>query len=320
MLSLDTELMWGSFHRMTPAQFEAGYPDVRGTIRAILDLLERYEMAATWAVVGHLFLERCERDANGRAHPEMVHPQQRWWSGDWYMHDPCSDRGRDPLWYGPDIVDLIQGAKVPQDIGSHSFAHPHFGDPAMTREAAAADLDACMAAAKARGIELRSFVYPSNSEGHHDLLRDRGFSAFRGTGPEEARVRRLPRPVRRPVRLATQVLGASPLVGRPTETLPGLWDIPASSLLLTRTGLRSLATRTARLRRVRAGIAAARRTGSVFHLWTHPWNLADDPSFHIALLRDILEGVARDREAGLLRVETMAGMAARLSEASRAKT
>ena len=316
VLSLDTELIWGSFHRMSAAQFERGYPDVRGTIRAILSLLERYEMSATWAVVGHLFLERCERGTSGLAHADMIHPRQGWWSADWYEMDPCSDRSRDHLWYGPDILDMIQGAKVAQEIGSHSFGHPHFGDPEMSREAAASDLDACITAARDRGIKLRSFVFPNNSEGHHELLQERGFRAYRGRGPAELRVQRLPPPLQRPVRLAAQIVGARPLVGRPVESLPGLWDIPASMVLLTRTGLRKLSTHHARLRRVRAGISAARRTGSVFHLWTHPWNLADEPEFHLTLLRDILEDVARDRDAGRLRVETMGEMADRLSEGS----
>jgi hypothetical protein len=214
---------------------------------------------------------------------------------------------------------MIQGAKVSQEIGSHSFAHPRFGDPDFTREAAASDLDECLAAARARGLQLRSFVYPGNSEAYHDLLQERGFRAYRGTGPEELRVRDLPAGFQRPVRLATQILGTTPLVGRPMEKLPGLWDIPASMLLLTRTGLRRLSTRTARVRRIRAGIAAARRNASVFHLWTHPWNLADDPGFHLTVLEEILEDVARDRDAGHIRVETMGGMAARLSGLSGAE-
>jgi len=313
VLSLDTELIWGSFHQFSPAQFEAGYPDVRGAIRAIVNLLERYEIPATWAVVGHLFLDRCERNDAGIAHPELIHPRQSYWKEDWYSRDPCSDLRRNHLWYGPDILDMIQRARTKQEIGSHSFAHPRYGDREFTREAAASDLDASLAAARARGLELRSFVYPGNSEAYQELLHDRGFTAYRGTGPDEDRVRRLPAPLQRPTRLATQVLATTPLVGRPVERLPGLWDIPASMLLLTRTGLRRLSTHRARMHRVRAGIAAARRGGSVFHLWTHPWNLADDPAFHLPLLEDVLELVASERDADRLHVETMASMAARLS-------
>ena len=317
VLSLDTELIWGTFRMWSPAQFEAKYPNVRVTISNILRLLERYEVSATWAVVGHLFLERCERDAAGVAHPDLVHPSQSFCHEDWYSRDPCGDSAGDHLWYGPDILDMIQGASVSQEIGSHSFGHPLYGDTEFSREAAAADLDACLAVARLRGIELRSFVYPGNSVAFQELLRERGFRAFRGIGPEEGRIRSLPARLQRPARLATQVLGTKPQVGRPTEELPGLWDIPASMLLLTRTGLRRLSTRHARLRKARAGIATARRQGSVFHLWTHPWNFADDPGFHLDVLDEILEGVARDRDAGLLRVETMGSMAARLSEGSR---
>jgi hypothetical protein len=70
------------------------------------------------------------------------------------------------------------------------------------------------------------------------------------------------------------------------------------------------------LRKVRAGINTARSAGSAFHLWTHTWNLADDPAFHLSLMREILDGVARDRDAGHHRVETMGAMAARLSAQS----
>ena len=313
VLSLDTELMWGSFHRMSPAQFEAGFPAVRGVIARVLALLDRYEIPATWAVIGHLFLDACERDPAGTAHPDLIHPQQGWWAGEWYGMDPCTDRVRDPLWYGTDILDAIQGARVHHEIGCHSFAHPRFGDPAMTEAAAASDLDACLAIARSRGIELRSFVFPFNSEGHHRLLRERGFRAYRGTGPEELRVRSLPTAFQRPARLSTQILGARPLVGQPWETLPGLWDIPASMLLMTRTGPRRLVSHRARLRRVRAGLGAAQHSGAVFHLWTHPWNLADDPEFHLAVLRDVLDEVVRLRDAGALHVETMGGLAGNLS-------
>ena len=75
-LTLDTELIWGSFDHSTPAEFEHHYPDERATIDGMLRLLERYEVSATWALVGHLFLDECERDASGRAHGDMVHPRQ----------------------------------------------------------------------------------------------------------------------------------------------------------------------------------------------------------------------------------------------------
>src|SRR5687767_9232224 len=100
VLSLDTELAWGSFDHTPVAAFANRYPDLRGTIRRLLDLFERYELSATWAVVGHLFLDSCQRGGDGRAHPECLRPQYRWYPHDWLGADPCTDRHTDPLWYG----------------------------------------------------------------------------------------------------------------------------------------------------------------------------------------------------------------------------
>ena len=73
VLSLDTELVWGSFDIFPPATFEARYPQIRSVIRGILDALVDREMGATWAVVGHLFLESCPRGTDHRAHPCLLY-------------------------------------------------------------------------------------------------------------------------------------------------------------------------------------------------------------------------------------------------------
>ena len=69
VLTFDTELIWGSFDHATPAEFARRYPEIRETIRATIRLLERHEIRATWAVLGHLYLRQCRRDDSGLAHP-----------------------------------------------------------------------------------------------------------------------------------------------------------------------------------------------------------------------------------------------------------
>jgi hypothetical protein len=318
MLTLDTELIWGSFHHMSTARFSSAYPDVRSTIEGILGLLERYEVAATWAVVGHLYLDECHRDASGMAHPEMPHPQQSWWPRDWFALDPCTDRGKDPLWYGPDILDLLQGARVAQEIGSHSFSHALYGDARMSRAAVDADLAACVALASKRGLTLRSFVFPRNSEGHHEALKAAGFTAFRGADPTP--FSRDPRPRARAARLLTHVVGAEPPVSPPSERLPGLWNMPGSSLFMHRAGARRMIPRWARVRRAVAGLRRAQQTGGIFHLWTHPFNVANDPPYLLGVLDEILRVAVEARDAGGLDIETMGSLADRLVAAARVPT
>jgi peptidoglycan/xylan/chitin deacetylase (PgdA/CDA1 family) len=311
-LTFDTELIWGSFHHRSPDEFERLYPDIRGTIDRLLVVLDRYEVSATWAVLGHLFLSECLRDVAGLAHPELVRPRQSWRPDDWYAADPCTDRRRDPLWYGDDIIDALLATRTPQDIGSHSFGHILYGDPALTREAADADLDACLAQAAKRGIRLRSFVFPRNSEGHHEALRAHGFSAFRGADPTWHAV--LPGLLGRAGHLVDQGVGLGPPVSKPHEMLPGLWNVPGSALLMDRTGIRRAIPMASRIRKARAGLRRAAATGGVFHLWTHPFNLASDPTHLLTILEAILRDATAARDLGSIAIESMAATAGRLSK------
>lgn len=313
-LTFDTELIWGSFDQMPAERFARLYPDIRGTIESVLRLLDQYEVSATWAVLGHLFLSECRRDTSGIAHPELVRPRQSWRDGDWYAEDPCTDRSRDPLWYGDDILDALQSARTPQEIGCHSFSHILYGDPALTREAVDADLQACVTLAARRGITLRSFVFPRNSEGHHEALKAHGFRAYRGADPTWHAG--IPGQLGRAAHLMDQAAALPPPISQPTETLPGLWNIPGSCLLIHRTGVRRLIPMTSRIRKAKAGLRRAEATGGVFHLWTHPFNLASDPRFMIAALDAIVREAVERRDRGTIVIEPMGAIAERLSVVS----
>jgi hypothetical protein len=316
VLSLDTELVWGSFDHTSPAAFEKRYPDVRGTIARILAVLEEYEVAATWAVVGHLFLRECTRGQDGRAHPEMLRPHHAWFGDDWLSADPCTDRARDPLFYGDDVVDRLIGASTKQDIGSHSFSHAVFGEEGCTRDVAESELRACIALAETKGVKLSSFVFPRNSEGHHDVLRAHGITAYRGEDPTW--YRKLPGPTKQAAHFIDQASALAPPVVQPSETLPGLWNIPGSMLLIHRTGARKLITLDARLEKAKAGMRRAIDEGGIFHLWSHPFNLAPDRDGMIHTFRAIIAEAVALRDRGRLRILTMQQVAAEAAQQARA--
>ena len=307
VLSLDKELVWGSRDHTSAPNFDRKYPDLRGVVRDLLTVLDEYAVPATWAVVGHLFLSSCAKDARGRAHPEIERPDYPWHPGDWFKADPCSDRARDPLWYGDDILDWIRNAKTPHEIGSHSFSHLIFGDAACSSVAAKSDLHACLEAARAKGITLKSFVFPRNREGHHQVLRDSGFTSYRGADPTW--YRDFPRTLRKMSHFADQALALTPPVSLPVETLPGLWNIPGSMMLLHRGGIRRSIPIQTRVTKAKAGLRRAVAEGKIFHLWFHPFNLAHDRIAMFEALRGILSEAARLRDSGALDVRTMTGVA-----------
>lgn len=307
VLSLDTELVWGSFDYIPPFKWASLYKETRGVIDDILELLDEFMIPATWAIVGHLFLASCRRDSDGRAHPELTRPQFGWYPGDWLAFDPCADRIREPWWYGDDIVDAVLGARVQHEIGCHSFSHIVLGDPGCSKECAESDLRACVEVASQRGLRLRSFIFPRDVVGHHDLLRSAGFCCFRGNEP--AWYVHLPGTLRRIAHFVDQALAFAPSVSTPQEVHAGLWNIPASNLLMDRGGIGRLVPLASRVKKARRGMKKAVKSRKVFHLWFHPFNLCCDRHNMLTVLRNILSSAADLRERGLLHIMTMGNLA-----------
>ena len=60
-------MAWGVVHR-GDITGNYTYRSEREVIERLLQLFEKYDIAATFAIVGHLFLDRC-KPVNGRKHP-----------------------------------------------------------------------------------------------------------------------------------------------------------------------------------------------------------------------------------------------------------
>jgi peptidoglycan/xylan/chitin deacetylase (PgdA/CDA1 family) len=180
-ISADFEHAW-AFRSRSQAEYSELSACSRRNVPLIVRLLAEQDIPITWATVGHLFLDRCQRAHSGLAHPEMPRPPKNLrWEGDWYRHDPCTDRERDPHWYAPDLIALICASKTRHEIGSHSFSHIDFSADTSTSELVRSELEACIQVMAPHGLQLRSLVYPFNNMGHHylDLIGSLGLTAVR---------------------------------------------------------------------------------------------------------------------------------------------
>jgi peptidoglycan/xylan/chitin deacetylase (PgdA/CDA1 family) len=312
VISFDTELAWGHAHRRPAAPIDAA--GERAAIDAALEVLDRYELPATWAVVGHLFLHGCA-PVDGRLHPDIVRPGG--WDGrhgtdDWFAIDPGGAAADHPGHYGPDIVAAIRGRSTAQEVASHSFSHMDAGAAGCSAEAFASELDRSRAVAAEAGLDLRSFVYPRNSIGHLDLLAAHGFRAYRGPRPVPfASTGRAERAVLRAVDRVRPLAGSAVW---PSRRADGLWDVPQTVLFAPAEGGHRHLPVEVWSWSPRRRLAQAARTRSLVHLWLHPSNLADDPERGIAALDRVCRTAARHRAAGRLDVCSMGGLVSRLEE------
>lgn len=158
-------------------QTRRNFPDLLG-------LFDESDVPITWAVVGHLFLEQCDR-VDGRAHPDLPRPpcfENEYWrysSGDWFDGDPGSNYLDAPAWYAPDLIRAILGTKVKHEIACHTFSHLDLSDNICPPGVADADLLLCQEIAREWGLELYSLVFPANMVGNLDVLRRHGFHTYR---------------------------------------------------------------------------------------------------------------------------------------------
>jgi hypothetical protein len=311
VLSLDFELIWGTLDKHGPERFRAPCERERFEVfEPFVALLEEFEIPATWCVLGHLMLDSCA-PVDGVKHPEIVRPRHAWHPDDWFVHDPSSDERSAPIFYGRSLVERLLAARVPQEIGCHTFSHVIFGDPGCSRETAVSEVRACVRAATELGVTPRSFAFPRNRVGHLDVLREHGFTCFRGPDPPwYAMGRGNYGSLKRAAHLADAIAARRPGVVLP-ERVEGLINVPGSMQYFPSNGVRRHVPMAPRVRRMLAGVESAARRRRIMHLWFHPTNLADETEAMLGGLRTVFTDVARRRERGELDTLSMGEVAAR---------
>lgn len=286
ILSADFELLWADkCQDHKEGRFLAAHQNrVREDIYALLRVLERYDVPSTWAVVGHLFLDHCDKH-NGIPHPHMPRFTERW-----YSCDPCTDIERHPLFYGRDIVQRIVASPVENELGYHSFSHVRFSE--CDRTVAEAEISEGLKIASECGFSLKSFVFPQNRIGNVQVLKEHHFKIYRG--PNRAGMHVNKTLLRRaPLYLLTN------LIPPPVEAIwrEGIWELP-SSMKFNSAFLSALPFK------AKNGIEKAIKEKKIFHVFIHPEDFVANPVL-LDKFDHMLQFVAKKRDQGQIKVTTM---------------
>lgn len=306
ILSLDTELAWGTRGHKP---YQDYYHRTRDIVDKLLLLFQKYKIKATWATIGHLFLDSCSLENNVK-HPEIVRPAYSWHSGDWFDVDPVTDHSTDPLWYGKDIIHKIKDCSVKQEIGCHTFSHMIVDDPECTEDCFESELKACRNLAEKIGIDLRSFVFPKNMVAHLSVLDRNNFMVYRGK--DKNWYHGFPRIIGKIAHVFDNYLSIPSPAVLP-EYRAGLLNIPGSYFYPHRHGWAKFLPVSFRVYKVKSGIRQAVGQKKIFHLWFHPFNIASDEIGLLKGLENIFEVVNDFRKSGLLDNVTMGEFAAQLN-------
>lgn len=277
VISLDLELMWGMFDKVTIDSYGKNLAMVHEVVPTLLELFSERGIHATWASVGMLMAEneRVLRTHLPHTLPAYTKPELSS-----YTHIAEKDSLPEQYYFAPYAIKKI--ARTPgQEIASHTFSHFYTKEAQQNFAAAfAADCKAMGDLASQYNVSLSSIVFPRNqwTEEALEILKKYDIQNFRGTEDhflyrsrkESAQTN----PLIRALRLLDHYFNLSGNHTYPLSAVPqadGSNNIPASRFL--RPYSKKLAPlESLRMRRIKNAMTEAAKNGEVFHLWWHPHN------------------------------------------------
>lgn len=289
VISLDTELAWGT---RGESFYNSQYEKTREIIKKLLKLMDEYEIPATWAIVGHLFLKDESEFPVEHSHKKEI----------WYPNS-FEDKS---LWFAPEIVEWIKSAKVNHEIGSHGFTHALCHEERTTREVFISELKGSQSVAKNTGVDISTLVYPQNSIKYTDTLSENGFSCYRGVDPTwynkyTGILKKLGHVLDNYFRITPPTV--NPVMDGNVVNLPGSYFFPHKD------GWAKFLPISFRVKKAKKAIKKAIKNGETFHLWFHPFNFASDEEGLLEGLENVFEFVQKQVKKGKLESKTMRSVA-----------
>ena len=308
----DFEMAWSG--RIVPddRSRDRRYEGTDHTIKSILSITDKYGIPMTWATVGALMLTR----PYDFSRFDKFNNDDSFFCGNWYdVPKFKSDRAK--YFYAPQLVERIIKSTAAHEIGCHTFTHIYCGSESMKSERFQMELESCREVAKEWGINLQSFVYPSQYNAYLDILEDEQFKIFRYDSLEWFRFGKPYIPsfdVNFKNRLRKYIGAFGKYIDERMCITPKTYQIERygnmtkfinSSFLPGYYGVSKYVSVHNRIRRMCKGIDSAIKKKKMFSFFFHPWNFNKRRDDCLLALETICRYAAEKREKGLLKIVTM---------------
>lgn len=288
LVSLDFELFWGMTDCCTLEAYQANVLGGRKAIPQLLELFQKYGIHATWAAVGFLFAQDYDEVSAFFPERDLLPAYQNPEVLTYTQFDQIGpNEAEAPCFYAPSLIRRI--SETPgQEIGSHTFCHYYCREAGQTAEQFAADMKAARAIAEKHGYELTSAVLPRNQcePQYTQVLRDLGFTAYRGEENDWIHKKVSILPLKRLLRLADVYFPLTGLGGYVPQNENGIWNLTGSKMYKPiLKPLRFLEG--VKIRRIKRQMLHAAQNGLTYHLWWHPHNIGIRTQEHLRQLEEI---------------------------------
>ncbi|PIE50579.1 MAG: hypothetical protein CSA38_02080 [Flavobacteriales bacterium] len=291
-ISLDFELYWGIRDKKTVQEYGQNVEGAWRVVPKLLDLFKKYDVHATWAVVGAMVCENQKElfDVSPKIKPQYADENLSPY-GQFYeeIHQIEAQ-----YIFGKSLLKMVE--KTPfQEIGTHTFSHYYCLEKGQNKASFLSDLSSALHILKKNNITAHSFIFPRHQHNPEYIneFKNYGITTYRGTekiwynsssvGAEEGIVKRA-------VRYADYFLkmGSHHCQDITEVKQNGLYNIRASRWL------RPYSKKLEKLdflkmRRIKNQMTYAAKNGKIFQLWFHPHDIGSDIDKNFEYLDTIFE-------------------------------
>jgi len=294
-ISLDFELYWGMRDKVTLDDYRENLLGVWTAVPKMLSLFEQYQIHATWATVGFLFLED-EKEL--RANLPEVLPDYKDEKLSPYVYierlKPSELRCDvfKKMHFAKNLIEQI--AIVPfQELATHTYSHFYTREPSVTEESFEADLKQAIKTGKDNNVTLNSLVFPRNQIDKESVeqLVNAGIKTYRGNPDhwayrEGESGKHFLQRVYRFFDIYINLSGYHTTL--PSVNAQGLVELKSGMFMRAFSKKLSMLEKL-KLRRVKNAMTEAAKNGKNFHLWWHPHNFGVDQEENMAILKEVLD-------------------------------
>ena len=291
-ISLDFELYWGMRDKVILDDYSNNLDGVELAINEILKSFKKYNIHATWAVVGFLFFEN-KKDLEDNLPSSLPNYRNQQHNPYKYIRENNELEQKYHFDFNS-IKNIIDTDN--QEIGTHTLSHYYCLELGQTRQEFFDDLTKAKEIIKNKtNQETYSLVFPRNqfNDEYLSVLKDLKILSYRGNEKSwiyKAVNQEDEQQVRRVIRLLDSYFNIS---GHNTHSLKELsysqpYSIP-SSRFLRPVSKKICFAENLRLNRIKKSMTYAAKNNELFHLWWHPHNFGKDTFNNISFLNKILE-------------------------------
>ncbi|QYA26046.1 polysaccharide deacetylase family protein [Gramella sp. MT6] len=289
VISLDFELLWGVFDKLSFEENQLYFIKTRNAIPQILQIFEKFEIHATWATVGMLFNHNWE-EWNSNIPSNIPNYQNRNLSA-YNFGKSIQSKSTEFACFAPDLIKKIISTKN-QELATHTYSHFYCREKGQDLKSFREDLKMSVSLAEKVGQDLHSLVFPRNqlNKGYLETCSDLGITSVRSNPNkwywEDTQKDTLAQKIFRTGDAYIGKNNKSYLLSE-ISRIQNISIQSASRLL--RPFSHNRAFNYLRLKRIANEMEYAAINGQIYHLWWHPHNFGNNPDSNLRDLTYLLQ-------------------------------